>query len=64
MWRNTKSIMMRRFREEFSIEFENADPIAVNDEKLPPAELLTKLNDIGSRNGIGRLDIVESRSTE
>ena len=64
MWRNTKSIDdAPDSGEEFSIEFENGDPIAVNDEKLSPAELLTKLNDIGSRNGIGRLDIVESRST-
>ena len=49
MWRNTKSIDdAPDSGEEFSIEFENGDPIAVNDEKLSPAELLTKLNDFGS----------------
>ena len=64
MWRNTKSLDdAPDSGEEFSLEFENGDPIAINDEKLTPAELLTKLNDIGSSNGIGRLDIVESRST-
>ena len=64
MWRNTKSLDdAPDSGEEFSLEFENGDPIAINDEKLSPADLLTKLNDIGSRNGIGRLDIVESRST-
>ena len=64
MWRNTRSLDdAPDSGEEFSLEFENGDPIAINDEKLSPADLLTKLNDIGSRNGIGRLDIVESRST-
>ena len=64
MWRNTKSLDdAPDSGEEFSLEFENGDPIAINDEMLSPADLLTKLNDIGSRNGIGRLDIVESRST-
>ena len=64
MWRNTKSLDdAPDSGEEFSLEFENGDPIAINDEKLSPADLLKKLNDIGSRNGIGRLDIVESRST-
>ena len=64
MWRNTKSLDdAPDSGDEFSLEFENGDPIAINNEKLSPADLLTKLNDIGSRNGIGRLDIVESRST-
>lgn len=43
------------------VDFENGDPTAIDGEKLSPAELLTKLNDLGGANGIGRLDIVESR---
>jgi argininosuccinate synthase len=43
------------------IEFKNGDPIAINGQKLTPAQLLTKLNQLGGENGIGRLDIVENR---
>ena len=44
-----------------TIEFKNGDPVAINGEKLSPASLLTKLNEIGGRNGVGRLDLVENR---
>eukprot|EP00210_Caulerpa_lentillifera_P001221 g1177.t1 len=43
------------------IEFEMGDPVAVDGIRLTPARLLTKLNELGGRNGIGRIDIVESR---
>ena len=43
------------------IEFEKGDPVAIDGEKLSPAELLTKLNTFGGDNGIGRKDIVENR---
>jgi argininosuccinate synthase len=43
------------------IEFERGDPIAVNGETLSPAAVLTRLNEIGGRNGVGRLDLVENR---
>src|ERR1700684_4143629 len=43
------------------IEFEKGDAVAVNGERLSPAMLLTKLNEIGGRNGVGRLDLVENR---
>ncbi len=43
------------------IEFEKGDPVAVNGKKLSPAMLLTALNEIGHRNGVGRLDLVENR---
>ena len=43
------------------IEFQAGDPVAVNGEVLSPAELLTKLNELGGANGIGRLDLVENR---
>jgi argininosuccinate synthase len=43
------------------ISFEKATPVAVNGEHLDPVPLLEKLNEIGSRNGIGRIDLVENR---
>ncbi|MEX0807602.1 MAG: argininosuccinate synthase [Dongiaceae bacterium] len=43
------------------IEFKGGDPIAIDGEKLSPAALLTKLNQLGGANGIGRLDLVENR---
>lgn len=43
------------------IEFKNGDAIAINGEKLSPATILTKLNELGGANGIGRLDLVENR---
>ena len=43
------------------IEFERGDPVAVDGEKLSPAALLTRLNEIAGANGIGRVDLVENR---
>lgn len=43
------------------VSFERGDPIAVDGERLSPAELLAGLNTLGSRNGIGRVDLVENR---
>ncbi|MBT3792266.1 MAG: argininosuccinate synthase [Rhodospirillales bacterium] len=43
------------------IEFKAGDPIAIDGEPLSPAELLTRLNDLGGANGIGRIDLVENR---
>lgn len=43
------------------IEFKGGLPVAVNGRKLSPARLLAILNDIGGKNGIGRVDIVENR---
>src|SRR4029453_714677 len=43
------------------IEFERGDPVAIDGEALSPAALLTKLNELGKANGIGRLDLVENR---
>src|SRR5476651_2681172 len=44
-----------------SVDFEHGDPIAIDGERLSPAALLTRLNDLGRANGIGRLDMVENR---
>ncbi len=43
------------------VEFEAGNPVAVNGERLSPAELLARLNEIGGRHGVGRVDIVENR---
>ena len=43
------------------ISFERGDPVAVNGERLSPAELLARLNTLGGRNGIGQVDLVENR---
>jgi len=47
--------------EEVTIEFKAGDGVAVNGVALSPALLLTKLNELGRRHGIGRLDLVENR---
>jgi len=46
---------------EITIDFEHGDPVAINGEKMSPATLLTKLNELGGINGIGAIDIVENR---
>ncbi|HEX4196886.1 MAG TPA: argininosuccinate synthase [Caulobacteraceae bacterium] len=45
----------------FTLDFEAGDPVAIDGERLSPANLLTKLNELGRDNGIGRLDLVENR---
>jgi argininosuccinate synthase len=45
----------------FTMDFESGDPIAIDGEKLSPAALLTRLNQLGHDNGVGRLDLVENR---
>jgi argininosuccinate synthase len=43
------------------IGFERGDAVAIDGKKLSPAALLTRLNELGKANGIGRLDLVENR---
>ncbi len=43
------------------IGFEQGDPVTVDGERLSPANLLRRLNDLAGANGIGRLDLVENR---
>ncbi|HUN46500.1 MAG TPA: argininosuccinate synthase, partial [Stellaceae bacterium] len=43
------------------VEFLKGDPVAVNGETLSPAALLQRLNELGGKHGIGRLDLVENR---
>ena len=44
-----------------SIGFKNGDPTSVNGKKLTPEKILEKLNQLGGKNGIGRVDLVENR---
>jgi argininosuccinate synthase len=46
---------------EIEIGFEKGDAVSINSEKLSPATLLARLNDLGRDNGIGRIDLVENR---
>jgi argininosuccinate synthase len=43
------------------MEFEQGDAVAIDGVRMSPATLLTKLNELGKANGIGRLDLVENR---
>jgi argininosuccinate synthase len=43
------------------IDFVRGDPVAIDGAALSPAALLTRLNELGGRHGIGRLDLVENR---
>jgi argininosuccinate synthase len=44
-----------------AVEFERGDAVGIDDARLSPAVLLTRLNELGKANGIGRLDLVENR---
>ena len=46
---------------EISIDFAQGDAVGINGEALSPATILTRLNEYGKANGIGRLDLVENR---
>ncbi len=45
----------------FTMDFERGDPVAIDGQALSPAALLTRLNELGHDNGVGRLDLVENR---
>jgi len=44
-----------------TVDFEKGDAVAIDGQKMSPATLLAKLNELGKANGIGRLDLVENR---
>ncbi|MBB4504622.1 argininosuccinate synthase [Rhizobium leguminosarum] len=44
-----------------TVGFERGDPVSVNGKAMTPAALLTELNGLGGRHGVGRLDLVENR---
>lgn len=47
--------------EYIELEFISGDPVALNGEKLSPAEMVKALNTVGGKHGVGRLDMVENR---
>ncbi|AKJ70076.1 argininosuccinate synthase [Pandoraea thiooxydans] len=62
MWRWTVSPEKAPDAPEYlDIEYENGDPVALNGKRMSPAEVLTELNRLGGKHGIGRLDLVENR---
>ena len=62
MWRWTVSPEAAPNEPEYlDLEYERGDIVALNGEKLSPAAVLTKLNQLGGKHGIGRLDLVENR---
>ena len=64
MWLNTKSLEnASEIAEEITLEFSEGNPIALNENKLSPAQIFKELNILGGKHGIGRIDIVESRVT-
>ena len=44
-----------------TIGFKNGDPVSINNKKYSPSKLLSILNNIGGKNGVGRVDLVENR---
>jgi argininosuccinate synthase len=61
-WQLTRSPQEAPDREEqVSIGFEKGVPVSVNGIKLDPVSLVELLNEIGGRNAIGRIDLVENR---
>jgi argininosuccinate synthase len=62
MWRITVSPEKAPNRpEHVELSYRKGDIVAVNGSRMTPAQVLTKLNQLGGKHGIGRLDIVENR---
>ena len=62
MWRWTVSPEKAPNRAEYiDLEYRKGDIVALNGRKMTPAKVLEKLNQLGGKHGIGRLDLVENR---
>ena len=62
MWRWTVSPEQAPDKAEYlDLEFRQGDIVGLNGAKMSPAQVLTKLNELGGKHGIGRLDLVENR---
>jgi argininosuccinate synthase len=62
MWRITVSPEKAPGKPEYvELEYAKGDIVAVNGRRMTPAEVLTELNRLGGKHGIGRLDMVENR---
>jgi argininosuccinate synthase len=63
MWRITVSPEKAPARPEIvDLDYVRGDIVAVNGKKMTPAQVLTELNRLGGKHGVGRLDLVENRS--
>ena len=58
-----RTVSLRELHQAYNCEnwFKNGDPISINNKQLNPEKLLEKLNLIGGKNGVGRVDLVENR---
>jgi len=62
MWRWTVSPEKAPDQREYvELAYENGDIVAVNGTRMSPARVLTELNRLGGKHGVGRLDLVENR---
>lgn len=62
MFQMTQAVQNAPDRSQYlDLDFEQGTPVALDGERLAPAVLLGRLNDIGGTHGIGRIDIVENR---
>ena len=63
MWRITVSPEKAPAKPEIiDLDYARGDIVAVNGKKMSPAQVLTELNRLGGKHGVGRLDLVENRS--
>jgi len=64
VWQRTENILdTPDTATEVKIDFKDGDPVAIDGKALKASEILSKLNNLAGKNGIGRLDIVENRFT-
>ena len=64
VWQRTANILDTPDRAtEVKIDFKDGDPVAIDEKALKASEILSILNNLAGKNGIGRLDIVENRFT-
>ena len=64
VWQRTENILdTPDTATEVKIDFKDGDPVTIDGKALKASEILSKLNNLAGKNGIGRLDIVENRFT-
>lgn len=64
VWQKTANIMdTPDTKTEVTIDFRNGDPVSLDGQPLKSSEILSTLNTLAGKNGIGRLDLVENRFT-
>ena len=62
MWRWTVDVQQAPDQPQYvELEYRHGDVVAVDGETLSPAQVMRRLNEIGGRHGVGRVDIVENR---